>query len=65
MYVCLCNAISSLQIGQAMRDGACRPSDVYAAFGCRAQCGGCTRTVLGIIRSGAPANLDIHANQER
>jgi bacterioferritin-associated ferredoxin len=65
MYVCLCNALSDAQIGHALRDGACRPRDVYAACGCRAQCGGCTKTILGMIRNAAPSTLGIQVNQER
>jgi bacterioferritin-associated ferredoxin len=65
MYLCLCNALTDAQIGQAVRDGACRPREVYAACGCRAQCGGCTRSVLGIIRDGATARHGAHASQDR
>ena len=63
MYICLCNALSDLQIRQAVRDGACRPRDVYAACGCRAQCGTCTRELLGIIRDGASTAPEALANQ--
>lgn len=64
MFVCLCNALDDRQVRQAVRDGAHRPREVYAACGCRAQCGGCTKTVLGIIRGDAPAShRDAHANR--
>ena len=63
MYICLCNALSDLQIKQAILDGARRPRDVYAACGCRAQCGACARELLGIIRDGAPAAPEAIANQ--
>jgi bacterioferritin-associated ferredoxin len=53
MYICLCNALTEAQIEGAVADGACRPREVYAACGCRAQCGGCTRTILGIVREAA------------
>ena len=52
MYVCLCNALTDAHVGEALCGGARRPRDVYAACGCRAQCGGCTRTILGMIRDG-------------
>jgi bacterioferritin-associated ferredoxin len=55
MYICLCNALTDMQIRDAVRDGAHRPRDVYAASDCRAQCGGCTRTILGIIRENTAA----------
>jgi bacterioferritin-associated ferredoxin len=64
MYICLCNGLSDAQVGQAIRDGARRPRDIYAACGCRAQCGGCTRTILGVIRDGASASSGVHGNQE-
>ena len=56
MYICLCNALTEAKVKQAVRDGAHRPREVYAAAGCRAQCGGCTGTVLGIIRGDAAAS---------
>ena len=65
MYVCLCNALSDVQIGLAVEGGARRPRDVYAACGSQAQCGGCTKTVLGIIRTAAAAGADIQSSQER
>lgn len=63
MYVCLCNALSDLQIGQAVRDGARRPREIYAACGCRARCGACTKTLLGAIRDAASAAPDVQTNQ--
>ena len=65
MYVCLCNALSDAQVAQAVRDGARRPRDVYAACGCRAQCGGCTKTILGAIRDGTTPDLAGHRHQDR
>ena len=53
MYVCLCNALTDVQIEGAIADGARRPRDVYAACSCHAQCGCCTRTILGLIREAA------------
>jgi len=65
MYFCLCNALNEAQIGHAVRQGASRPRDVYAACGCRAQCGGCTKAVLGIIRNAATANFGVQPSQEQ
>jgi bacterioferritin-associated ferredoxin len=65
MYVCLCNAINHVQIGQAIRSGACRPSEVYAVCGGRAQCGGCTRTVVSFIRNGVAGTSDVPGELER
>jgi bacterioferritin-associated ferredoxin len=56
VYICLCNGLTDCRIQQAVAAGAGRPKEVYAACGCKAQCGGCTRTILGLIREGqAPA----------
>jgi bacterioferritin-associated ferredoxin len=65
MYVCHCHALSDVRIGHAVRAGAERPRDVYAACGCRAQCGGCTKTILGIIRDAASTPAGIQSVQER
>ncbi len=50
MYVCLCNALTECQVRAAVEEGAGRPRDVYGACGCRAQCGGCTKAILCLIR---------------
>jgi bacterioferritin-associated ferredoxin len=52
VYVCLCNALTDSHVGEALCGGARRPREVYDHCGCRAQCGGCTRTILGMIRDG-------------
>lgn len=50
MYICLCNGLTDCCIRQAVAAGAGRPKEVYAACGCKAQCGGCTRGILALIR---------------
>ena len=55
MYICLCNSLTDSQIARVVAEGAVRPREVYAACDCRAQCGGCTRTIVSIIRDGAGA----------
>lgn len=50
MYVCICNALTDRQIGDAVCGGAKRPCEVYTACNSKAQCGSCTRTILSIIR---------------
>jgi bacterioferritin-associated ferredoxin len=51
MYICLCNGLTDNQVKQVVADGgACRPREVYAACGCRAQCGRCTRMIVGMLR---------------
>ena len=51
MYVCLCNGLTDVQIKAAITAGADRVHDVYSGCGCNAQCGGCTSTVLSILRT--------------
>lgn len=55
MYICLCNGLSDTRIQAAIDAGASRTHDVYAACGCRAQCGCCTATILGLLRAPATA----------
>jgi bacterioferritin-associated ferredoxin len=51
MYVCLCNALTDSQVKQAAAsDGTTKPSSVYAACGCRAQCGQCVKALLTLLR---------------
>jgi bacterioferritin-associated ferredoxin len=55
VIVCLCNALTDTQLCDAVAKGSCRPREVYAACGGKAQCGACTRTILAMIREGAAA----------
>ena len=51
MYICLCNALTDRKLKQAIKDGgSATPSEVYAACGCRAHCGKCVRSVLGLLQ---------------
>ncbi len=51
MYVCLCNALTDRDIHAAATEGgASRPAEVFAHCACRAKCGSCVRTVLGMMR---------------
>lgn len=50
MIICLCNAMSDADVRAAVAAGAQRPKEVYACCGGRAQCGGCTATVVRILR---------------
>lgn len=65
MYLCLCNAISDVQVERAAREGARRPRDVYARCGCRAQCGRCTAAILGALRGLSAATPAHHATHTR
>jgi bacterioferritin-associated ferredoxin len=51
VYVCLCNALTDRQVKQAAaKAGTTKPSSVYAACGCRAQCGQCVRALVALLR---------------
>ncbi len=50
MIICSCNVLSDGQLFDAIAQGANRPREVYAACGCKAECGNCTRTILHLIR---------------
>ena len=63
MYVRLCNPLTDTQVRHTVQDGACRLREVYAVCGCRAQCGGCTRTILGANRDRLPGASCAQTNQ--
>lgn len=65
MYVCLCHALTDARIAGVVADGASRPREVYAACGCRAQCGRCTQTILGLIRADLRAGSNVQATKDR
>lgn len=62
MVLCLCNGLTDTRIEQAISQGARRPRDVQASCGCRAQCGRCTGSILGVIRDAAQP---LSAKQDR
>ena len=53
MYICLCNALTDSKVRAAALAGATRPSEVYRACGCAAQCGTCSSTVRRIVNETA------------
>jgi bacterioferritin-associated ferredoxin len=51
VYVCLCNALTDRQVKKAAATaGTTKPSSVYAACGCRAQCGQCVKALVALLR---------------
>jgi bacterioferritin-associated ferredoxin len=51
LYICICNALTDRKLKQAATEtGSTRPGDIYAACGCRAQCGHCVQAVLDLVR---------------
>lgn len=70
MYVCVCNAVTERQIGQAVREGAATLRDLRRELGVAAECGRCAacardclRSALGkqnqdtLAAAGAPAHM--------
>lgn len=52
VYICLCNALTERRLRQMTTlSGARRPSEIYDACGCRAQCGQCVKAVLEMLRA--------------
>jgi len=50
VYICHCNALTDRDVHRALDGGAGRTAEVYRHAGCKAQCGGCARTVLCMLR---------------
>lgn len=50
MYICHCNGLSDHDVRRTLGEGASRTAEVYRHAGCKAQCGGCVRTVLDMVR---------------
>jgi bacterioferritin-associated ferredoxin len=60
VYVCLCNALTDHQVKQAATAaGTTKPSTVYAACGCRAQCGQCVKAMVALLRGTDCAMLEL------
>jgi bacterioferritin-associated ferredoxin len=52
--MCLCNALTDSKLKQAAAaTGSIAPGQVYAACGCRLQCGRCVRAVVDMLRDHA------------
>ena len=52
VYMCLCNALTDKTLKQAAEAiGSVKASQVYAACGCRLQCGQCVRAVIDMLRN--------------
>jgi bacterioferritin-associated ferredoxin len=54
VYICICNALTDKRLAQAVADGNRRVGDVYAACGCRAQCGKCAQAIVRLVRDHMP-----------
>jgi bacterioferritin-associated ferredoxin len=52
VYMCICNALTDRTLKQAADTiGSIKPGQVYAACGCRLQCGRCVRAVMDMLRN--------------
>jgi bacterioferritin-associated ferredoxin len=62
VYICLCNALTDHQVKRAASEaGTTRPSEIYAACGCRAQCGQCARALVKLLRGDVVTDLEPQA----
>lgn len=50
MIICSCNVLTDYDVVEAAREGATRARDVYAARGCKAQCGACIPVMQDVLR---------------
>ncbi|MEE8657857.1 hypothetical protein CGLAMM_04510 [Acetobacteraceae bacterium EV16G] len=55
MIICSCNVLTDYDVAEAAREGATRARDVYAARGCKAQCGACVPVMQDVLRELAEA----------
>ncbi|NVN12502.1 MULTISPECIES: bacterioferritin-associated ferredoxin [Nguyenibacter] len=58
MFVCSCNMLTDRDLHDAVAGGATRPGEIYAAKGCRAQCGNCVPGVLCLLRRAIQARAE-------
>ncbi|MBB2205118.1 (2Fe-2S)-binding protein [Gluconacetobacter takamatsuzukensis] len=59
MFVCSCNMLTDQDVERAVDNGATRPREIYAARGCRAQCGNCVPGVLCLLRRAIQARAEM------
>lgn len=50
MIICSCNALSHKDVESAINAGASRPSEIYTAKKCRAQCGNCVPGMVCLLK---------------
>jgi len=61
MIVCSCNALSHKDVESAIDAGASKPSDIYTARKCRAQCGNCVPGMVCLLRQALQNRKHIQA----
>jgi bacterioferritin-associated ferredoxin len=50
MFICNCNGIRCHEVHSAISSGAIRPSEIFAAQNCSAQCAKCVCDMVDMIR---------------
>ncbi|MBU2654398.1 (2Fe-2S)-binding protein [Acidomonas methanolica] len=65
MIVCSCNALTHHDVEHAVEGGASRPAEIYAARGCRAECGNCVPGVVCMLREIRDARRAVMAAARR
>lgn len=60
MYVCICNALNSRTVNQAIDAGAETVGQVYKACGAVPQCGKCKCTIREMLDDRAPLSASAH-----
>lgn len=61
MIVCSCNALSHKDVESAIDAGASKPSDIYTARKCRAQCGNCVPGMVCLLKQAIQERKKIQA----
>ena len=57
MYVCICNALNTRTVTQAIDDGAATVGQVYKACGAVPQCGKCKCTIREMLDERCPQHM--------
>lgn len=60
MYVCICNALNSRAVNQAIDDGAETVGQVYKACGASPQCGKCKFMIREMLDDRTPLSGSVH-----
>jgi bacterioferritin-associated ferredoxin len=53
MIVCSCNRLTDTHVAEAICAGAAAPAEIYAACGCRPNCGRCAATMGRMLDAAA------------
>lgn len=59
MIVCSCNRLTDTDVTEAICAGAAAPAEIYAACGCRPNCGRCAATMSRMLDAAARATASL------